>query len=110
MFLGYEKGKERFKNAAGKWVVDDLKISYYGLVPDTSHNKWPHEVDLRKSFLALGALMKQMGESVMTKIGLLGPKTGIFLDETTHASGRMLYYRKSIDGGSENPFWFSSLA
>ena len=34
MFLGYEAGKERFKRPDGRWVVDDLKVSYYGLVPD----------------------------------------------------------------------------
>src|SRR3990167_6851436 len=27
MFLGYEKGKEKFKRPDGKWVVDDLKVS-----------------------------------------------------------------------------------
>jgi hypothetical protein len=28
MFLGYEKGKDKFKRPDGKWVVDDLKINW----------------------------------------------------------------------------------
>lgn len=39
-FLGYEKGKEKFKRTDGKWVVDDLKVSYYAYVPENEANKW----------------------------------------------------------------------
>lgn len=105
MFLGYEKGKERFKNAEGKWVVDDLKVSYYGLIPDSPLNKWPHEMDLKSSFQAIGELMTEMGVAVMQTIGLLGTHTGIFLDESPQGFGRMLYYRKSIESAEENPYW-----
>lgn len=103
-FLGYERGKEKFKRADGTWVVDDLKISYYGLVPDNKLNKWPTEIDLQTPFEDLGGLMSQMGEAVMQKIGLLAPDTEIFLDGVPRV-GRMLYYRKSIDGSLDNPFW-----
>ncbi len=103
-FLGYEKGKEKFKRPDGKWVVDDLKVSYYGFVPDSSLNKWPREVDLRTPFQEMGALMSQMGEEVMKKIGLLGPMTGLSIEEAPRM-GRMLYYRKSEESAAENPFW-----
>jgi isopenicillin N synthase-like dioxygenase len=104
MFLGYEKGKERFKRPDGKWVVDDLKVSYYGFVPDSPHNKWPIEVDLRTPFEEIGALMSEMGEAVMKKIGLAGSETGITVDGIPRV-GRMLYYRKSIESAEDNPFW-----
>ncbi len=104
MFLGYEKGKEKFKRPDGRWVVDDLKVSYYGFVPDSDLNKWPVEVDLRTPFQDLGILMAEMGEAVMKKIGLVGPQTGIFLDGIPRV-GRMLYYRKSAEGMLDNPFW-----
>ncbi len=103
-FLGYEKGKEKFKRPDGRWVVDDLKVSYYGFVPDSLLNKWPLEVDLRTPFQDLGFLMSEMGEAVMKKIGLLGPDTGISLDGVPRL-GRMLYYRKSGNSAVENPFW-----
>lgn len=105
MFLGYEKGKEKFKNEDGKWVVDDLKVSYYGLIPDIKDNKWPQEMDLRTPFIALGALMTEMGEAVMERAGLLGERTGIVLENPAEGLGRMLYYRKSNASQAENPFW-----
>ena len=104
MFSGYERGKEKFKSSDDSWVVDDLKISYYADIPDRPSNKWPSQIDLKTPFLELGALMAEMGEAIMKKIGLIGSDTNIFLDETCYR-GRMLYYRKSIDGASENPFW-----
>lgn len=104
MFLGYEKGKEKFKRPDGKWVVDDLKVSYYGFVPEMPPNKWPREVDLKTPFQDLGMLMSEMGEAVMKKIGLIGPTTGICLDGLPRV-GRMLYYKKSIEGVAENPLW-----
>jgi isopenicillin N synthase-like dioxygenase len=103
-FLGYEKGKEKFKRPDGRWVIDDLKISYYGFVPESPLNKWPSEIDLRAPFQDLGMLMSEMGEAVMQKIGLIGSVTGISLDGIPRV-GRMLYYRKGVDGTLDNPFW-----
>ncbi len=104
LFLGYERGKEKFKRPDGRWVVDDLKVSYYGFVPDSPLNKWPLEVDLRTPFQELGMLMSEVGEAVMKKVGLIGLNTGISLDGVPRI-GRMLYYRKSIEGAANNPFW-----
>jgi isopenicillin N synthase-like dioxygenase len=104
LFLGYEKGKERFKRPDGKWVVDDLKVSYYGFVPDLPSNKWPVEIDLKTPFQDLGALMAEMGKAVMEKIDLIGPRTGIFLENTPQI-GRMLYYQKSTGTCADNPYW-----
>jgi isopenicillin N synthase-like dioxygenase len=104
IFLGYERGKEKFKRLDGSWMIDDLKVSYYANVPDSSLNKWPREVDLKTPFQELGAVMSEMGKKVMDKIGLLGPSTGIFLDGVPRV-GRMLYYSKSGDSEGDNPFW-----
>ncbi len=104
LFLGYEKGKEKFKRPDGRWVIDDLKVSYYGYVPDCPQNKWPREIDLRSPFLDLGSMMVEMGKAVMEKIGILGPSTGISL-ERAMPLGRMLYYRKSGNTVADNPFW-----
>ncbi len=104
MFLGYEAGKERFKRHDGKWVVDDLKVSYYALVPDSPENKWPFEVDLRTSYQNLATLMSATGEIIMKKIGLVGSSSGIYLDGLPTV-GRMLYYRKNKETSSENPYW-----
>ena len=103
-FLGYEKGKEKFKRPDGRWVVDDLKVSYYGFVPDCLANKWPREMDLSTPFQELGALMSEMGEAVMKAIGLVGAQTGICLDGIPRV-GRLLYYRKCTDSVADNPFW-----
>jgi len=101
-FLGYESGKERFQKADGTWVVDDLKTSYYAHVPDIAKNKWPSEVNLKESYVALGRLMAETGETIMRKIGLLGRFAGFELEEDSRL-GRMLYYRKSEN--NENPYW-----
>lgn len=101
--LGYERAKEKFKRPDGKWFIDDLKISYYSLVPDSPYNKWPVEMDLSGPFEDLGKLMADMGRAVMTKIGLVGSETGLVVDDT--AFGRMLHYRKSVDGTPDNPYW-----
>lgn len=103
-FLGYEMGKERFKRPDGRWVVDDLKVSYYGFVPDCIENKWPLEIDLRTPFQELGRVMSEAGEAVMSKIGLLGPSTGISVDGVPRV-GRMLYYRKQTNSSVDNPYW-----
>jgi isopenicillin N synthase-like dioxygenase len=104
MFLGYEKGKEKFKRPDGKWVVDDLKISYYAYVPENRENKWPLEVDLKTAFQDLGMVMAETGEKVMEKINLIGSSTGIFITDTPKV-GRMLYYQKNADTCAVNPFW-----
>jgi len=104
MFLGYENGKEKFKRPDGRWVIDDLKVSYYAFVPEHPLNKWPEEIDLKTSFQNLGMLMSVLGENVMKKMNLIGANTGISLDDVPRI-GRMLYYRKSIEGAPENPFW-----
>ncbi|HEV8051368.1 MAG TPA: 2OG-Fe(II) oxygenase family protein [Parachlamydiaceae bacterium] len=101
-FLGYEAGKEKFQRPNGEWIVDDLKTSYYALIPDNAKNKWPFEVDLRMPFEALGESMAKMGEQIMDKIGLLGDCIGFHLEEDA-CLGRMLYYRKSDH--NENPYW-----
>lgn len=104
MFLGYERGKEKFQRPDGSWVIDDLKISYYGLVPDRPQNKWPSELDLKDPFLELGQLMADIGEEIMLKLGMIGVSTGIYLDETPRV-GRMLYYCKNGRTDCENPYW-----
>lgn len=103
-FLGYEVGKEKFKRVDGRWVVDDLKASYYGFVPDTPSNKWPSEVDIQTSFQEVGDLMAEMGRAVMASIGLIGEKGMISL-EGGHCLGRMLYYRKNGDTSKDDPMW-----
>jgi isopenicillin N synthase-like dioxygenase len=101
-FLGYESGKEKFQRPNGEWVTDDLKTSYYAIIPDNGKNRWPVEVDLRAPFEALGTLMNEMAELLMYKIDLLGDRTGISLDKDA-CLGRMLYYRKGDYDG--NPQW-----
>ncbi len=103
-FLGYERGKEKFKRPDGTWVVDDLKVSYYAFVPDEPRNKWPREVDLKSSFQEIGGLMSEMGETIMRKIGLVGTRTGLSIDGVPRV-GRMLYYRKSVESEANNPYW-----
>jgi isopenicillin N synthase-like dioxygenase len=104
MFLGYEKGKEKFKRPDGKWVIDDLKVSYYAYVPDHRENKWPQEIDLKTPFQDLGTLMAEMGERVMEKIGLVGGARGIFISDTPKI-GRLLFYQKNADTQADNPLW-----
>ncbi len=104
LFLGYEKGKEKFKRPDGKWVVDDLKVSYYAYVPANPSNKWPREVDLQDPFQDLGNLMDEMGNAVLKKIDLAGPRTGIDASHTPRVA-RMLYYQKSGDTRGDNPDW-----
>ena len=102
-FLGYEGGKEKFQRPDGQWVIDDLKNSYYGIVPDCARNKWPSEVDLKTPFQDLGALMSKMGVTVMEKIGLIGGNTGYSLEDV-YLLGRLLYY-KGANSVADNPLW-----
>ncbi len=104
LFLGYEKGKEKFRRPDGRWFIDDLKVSYYGFVPDVAMNKWPVEMDLKTPFLELGTVMGEMGKAMMQQLGLIGEKTGLFLNETP-ALGRMLHYVKCGEATNDNPFW-----
>lgn len=101
-FLGYQKGREKFKGLDGQWVEDNLKVSYFGFVPDNALNKWPDEVDLRTPFQELGRIMSEVGEALMTKMGLLGTATGISLEGVPRL-GRMLYYGQNQR--TKNPFW-----
>ena len=103
MFLGYEKGKERFQRPDGRWVIDDLKNSFYAFIPDHPDNKWPLEVPLRSSFEEIGSLMSEMGKVVMNDIELIGPQTSITVDH--YQLGRMLYYQKNTSTETDNPFW-----
>jgi len=103
-FLGYERGKEKFRRQDCRWVVDDLKISFYAQVPDFAGNKWPREVDLKTAFQDIGALMNEMGEAVMSKIDLLGHETGIFMKDGTRF-GRLLHYQKTGHTDRDNPLW-----
>ncbi|MBS0629167.1 MAG: isopenicillin N synthase family oxygenase [Verrucomicrobia bacterium] len=105
--LGYEKGTEQFKLPNGEWVADDLKATYYALVPDTNQNRWPNEVNLKTPFMELGKLMSEMGTAVMEKIGLLGPQHGISLRGVPRL-GRMLYYSKCTESHNDNPYWCGS--
>ena len=102
LFLGYEKGKEKFQRPDGRWVIDDLKVSYYGFVPDSAVNKWPAEVDLKTPFQEIGVLMSEISQAVMIKIGLIGPSTGMYLDSAPRL-GRALYYCHGTE--DSNPYW-----
>jgi isopenicillin N synthase-like dioxygenase len=104
MFLGFEQGKEKFKLPNGTWVIDDQKASYYAMIPDCKENKWPSEIDLRSFFQEIGLLMRETGISVMEKIELLSPDTGISSQDVT-TSGRMLAYRGNLGAVQLNPFW-----
>ncbi|MDQ2993691.1 MAG: hypothetical protein M3R00_01920, partial [Pseudomonadota bacterium] len=102
-FLGYEGGKEKFQRPDGKWVIDDLKNSYYGVVSDDSRNRWPTELDLRTPFLDLGNVMSEMAIAVMEKIGLIGGDSGNAMTGF-YLLGRMLYY-KGANSAADNPLW-----
>lgn len=104
LFLGYEKGKEKFKRPDGSWVTDDLKISYYAFVPENSKNRWPQELNLSTPFEDLGGIMAETAQIIMEKIALTGPSNGIFVEDTPKV-GRMLYYQKSEDTAVYNPYW-----
>lgn len=103
-FLGYESGKEKFQLPDGRWVIDNLKVSYYALNPDVPSNKWPAEVDLNTYYSDLTSVMSQVGIAVMEKIGLIGEQTGIHYDNAPRVC-RMLYYKKSDARHAENPYW-----
>ena len=99
LFLGYERGKERFKTPSGEWVIDDLKVSFYALVPYSPHNKWPQEIDLETPYQEMGQLMAEMGKKVTAAIGL--PIDFSHITQT----GRMLHYCKDTRSEINNPYW-----
>lgn len=104
LFLGYESGKEQFQRPDGRWVIDDLKASYYAFIPDTPENRWPIEVELSGAFESLGMLMSEIGEQVMHKMGILGDVTGISIEGVPKV-GRMLHYKKGRESEHNDPFW-----
>lgn len=106
MYLGYMAGREKFRLPDGRWIVDDLKVSYYALYPDCYENQWPKELDLKSRYLSVAETMVNVGEALMKKIELIGPKTGI-TSEGALRVGRMLYYKSSTES-SENPYWCGS--
>ncbi|MCH9811468.1 hypothetical protein K0U07_01745 [bacterium] len=96
--LGYEAGGvEKFQREDGSWVVDDVKASYYAIVPFDANNKWPKEVDLKGPYLAMGSLIRDTGRLLMQAVSLI--QEGAY---TRHV-GRMLHYKKSKD--MSNPQW-----
>lgn len=107
LFNGYEKGKEKFKRPDGRWIVDDKKVSYYATVPPHPRHKWPSEVDLELPYLDLTSLMSETGKTVLEKIELTGPATGIFLENSPQL-GRMVFYQNSTDPDLDNPLWCSA--
>src|SRR3989338_594796 len=92
---GYELGAEKFKTADGVWQIDRKKESFYANVPDCIQNKWPREVDLKTSYLALGDLIFQTGKKVLNAIGL-NEKIGL-KEEFLRGYGRMLHYHKDTN-------------
>jgi hypothetical protein len=73
LFLGYEKGKEKFKRPDGSWVTDDLKISYYAFVPENPQNRWPLEMNLSTPFEDLGIILADTAQIIMEKISQATP-------------------------------------
>lgn len=104
-FLGYEVGKENFKRPDGKWVTDELKVSYYALVPNSPLNKWPLDMDLKTPYQELGDVMSKATEAVLQKINVLND--GLSVNGVPKV-GRMLYYQKNNDTNTDNPFWCGS--
>lgn len=106
-FLEYEEGKEQFLDPDGKWLIDDLKTSYYAFIPENPQNKWPLDLDLRSAYQGLGEIMVDTAQRVMETIHLTGPSTGIFTEDIPKV-GRMLYYQKKGDTHRDNPFWYGA--
>ncbi len=100
LFLGYERGKEKFQRPDGKWFIDDLKVSYYAWIPNQRENRWPLELDLETPFERLGSIMAKMGEEVLARVYL-----GNIPVSHIPKLGRMLYYQKKGDTGADNPYW-----
>ncbi|MGD0664821.1 MAG: hypothetical protein ABSA17_03710 [Rhabdochlamydiaceae bacterium] len=106
-YAGYTRGKENYKYADGQWLPDDQKVSYYNFYPDDARNIWPKEVDLKAPVEGLVSIMSEMGEAVMTKVGLIGPGTGRTLEGAPRVI-RMLYYCNRTDSSTPNPYWASA--
>lgn len=100
---GYELGAEWFKNKDGIWQIDDKKASYYAFVPDNFKNKWPTEIDLKTSYLALGELIYHTGKMLLNIIGL---NHSIGLNHHNLVGyGRMLHYHQENNTVNENHEW-----
>lgn len=99
---GFEKGAERFKDAAGNWIIDDKKTSYYAFIPDQPKNKWPNEVDLKSAYLDLGLFIFEIGKELL-KVLEINEKVGI-PHELLSGYGRLLHYSKDsrLDSPCEN--------
>lgn len=103
-FLGYESGKEKFQLPDGRWVIDNLKVSYYAHNPDGPENKWPTQIDFQKPYTELTSVVSTVGLSIMEKIGMIGEGTNIHYGDTKRVV-RMLYYKNAAEGHNENPYW-----
>lgn len=104
LFLGYASGKEQFQRDDGRWVVDDLKVSYYAFVPDHPHNKWPNNLDLSAPYEEIGSLMVQAGKEILLAIGMIGDGLPVHFNNSSFV-GRMLHYLKNEDSHYDNPQW-----
>ncbi len=100
---GYELGAEKFQDENGIWQIDDKKGSFYARVPHDERNRWPHELDLKTPYMAIGGLMFDVAKLLFRALRL---------DETTDFSydkltgfGRMLHYHKEGDATNANPNW-----
>ncbi|MDN3507931.1 MAG: 2-oxoglutarate and iron-dependent oxygenase domain-containing protein [Simkaniaceae bacterium] len=103
-FLGFGEGIEKFQRPNGEWVVDDLKVSFYALIPNVSANKWPREIDLETPLREIASLMSQTAKIVMKEIGMIGDDTNIGYDDVRHFT-RTLHYKKSGKSHETNPYW-----
>ncbi len=104
VFRGYECGKEKFQRPDGKWVIDDLKTSFYAFTPDSDINIWPEEIDLNTPLIQMGELMAEMGRSVIKSINLFRSYAD-FDVEDCKTLARLLYYRKGEGTEKDNPVW-----
>jgi len=100
---GYELGAEWFKDQGDQWQVDDKKASFYAVVPDHPKNKWPHEVDLKTAYQALGQLMFDTSKMVLQFLGV-NEAIGLAHAEIS-GYGRMLHYHQERDTRNLNPNW-----
>ena len=103
-FLGYGKGVENFKRPDGRWVVDDLKASFYSIIPNVPGNQWPKEIDLETPLRSVASLMSDTAKMIMLEVGMIGETKKIQVDDVRHVS-RMLHYKKCGDSHIENPYW-----
>lgn len=77
---GYELGAEWSKNKEAEWQIDDKKSSFYAFIKDNLRNKWPHEVDLKTSYIALGELIFNKCENIIIMSSYRYPKFRVFCE------------------------------